>query len=220
MNFERVAFQSASCDFLLSIIKKDLSHIDFFFRTAFSFLLDFLITVDLLAHVFDVLRNDLKSDIAKELFLYYQATPVVLQYLKPVNKVISSTTSNCVLKGDNSSKKNPFLFHSLTDLHGISNGHIPSDVHRLTISATVSGNMQYRDMVQNNSHGAEGPEPGQQTTGETQHHPAETLQIQVSIYTSVLAIFTFDQCDFYIRYFDSYIDICLFYTSKHVKLMN
>lgn len=108
MNFERVAFQSASCDFLLSIIKKDLSHIDFFFRTAFSFLLDFLITVDLLAHVFDVLRNDLKSDIAKELFLYYQATPVVLQYLKPVNKVISSTTSNCVLKGDNSSKKNPF----------------------------------------------------------------------------------------------------------------
>lgn len=109
MNFERVAFQSASCVFLLSIIKKDLSHIDFFFRTAFSFLLDFLITVDLLAHVFDVLRNDLKSDIAKELFLYYQATPVVLQYLKPVNKVISSTTSNCVLKGDNSSLKKSFL---------------------------------------------------------------------------------------------------------------
>lgn len=46
-----------------------------------------LLAVDLLAHVFDVLRNDLKSDIAKELFLYYQATPVVLQYLKPVNKV-------------------------------------------------------------------------------------------------------------------------------------
>lgn len=98
INFERVAFQSALCDFLLSIIKKDLSHIDIFFRTAFSFLLDFLITVDLLAHVFDVLRNDLKSDIAKELFLYYQATPVVLQYLKPVNKVISSTTSNYIVK--------------------------------------------------------------------------------------------------------------------------
>ena len=44
--------------------------------------------VDLIAHVFDVLRNDLKSDIAKELFLYYQSTPVILQYLKPVNKVM------------------------------------------------------------------------------------------------------------------------------------
>lgn len=186
--------------FFFLVLKKTCHIPIFFFQTVFSFLLDFLITVDLLAHVFDVLRNDLKSDIAKELFLYYQATPVVLQYLKPVNKVISSTTSNCVLKGDNSSKKNPFLFHSLTDLHGISNGHIPSDVHRLTISATISGDMQYRDMVQNNSHGAEGPKPGQQTTGETQHHPAETLQIQVSIYTSVLAIFILDQCEFYFRY--------------------
>lgn len=102
----------------------------------------------------------------------------------------------------------------MTDLHGISNGHIPSDVHRLTISATVPGDMQYRDMVQNNSHGAEGPEPGQQTTGETQHHPAETLQIQVSIYSThrYWLFFIFDQCEFYFRYFDSYtcIDICLF----------
>ena len=44
--------------------------------------------VDLLAHVFDVLKADLKSDVAKELFLYYQGTTVVLQYLKPVNKVL------------------------------------------------------------------------------------------------------------------------------------
>ena len=44
-------------------------------------------SVDLLAHVFDVLKADLKSDVAKELFLYYQGTTVVLQYLKPVNKV-------------------------------------------------------------------------------------------------------------------------------------
>lgn len=98
--------------FFFLLLKKTYHILIFFFRTAFSFLLDFLITVDLLAHVFDVLRNDLKSDIAKELFLYYQATPVVLQYLKPVNKVISSTTSNYViklcLKGDNSSKKRPF----------------------------------------------------------------------------------------------------------------
>jgi len=47
----------------------------------------FTISVDLVAHVFDVLKNDLKSDVCKELFLYYQATPVVLQYLKPINKV-------------------------------------------------------------------------------------------------------------------------------------
>ena len=45
------------------------------------------LSVDLLAHVFDVLKADLKSDVAKELFLYYQGTTVVLQYLKPVNKV-------------------------------------------------------------------------------------------------------------------------------------
>lgn len=46
-----------------------------------------LFSVDLLAHVFDVLKADLKSDHAKELFLYYQGTTVVLQFLKPVNKV-------------------------------------------------------------------------------------------------------------------------------------
>lgn len=84
--------------FFFLVLKKTYHILIFFFQTVFSFLLDFLITVDLLAHVFDVLRNDLKSDIAKELFLYYQATPVVLQYLKPVNKVISSTFSNYVVK--------------------------------------------------------------------------------------------------------------------------
>ena len=46
------------------------------------------ISVDLLAHVFDVLKADLKSDVAKELFLYYQGTTVVLQFLKPINKVL------------------------------------------------------------------------------------------------------------------------------------
>ena len=39
--------------------------------------------------MFDVLKADLKSDVAKELFLYYQGTTVVLQYLKPVNKVLT-----------------------------------------------------------------------------------------------------------------------------------
>lgn len=43
--------------------------------------------VDHLAHVFEVLRNDLKSETAKELFIHYQATPVIQQHLKVLNKV-------------------------------------------------------------------------------------------------------------------------------------
>ncbi|ESO88507.1 hypothetical protein LOTGIDRAFT_219236 [Lottia gigantea] len=42
---------------------------------------------DVLAIVFDTVKIDLKSDMVKELFLYYQATPVISSYLKPVNKV-------------------------------------------------------------------------------------------------------------------------------------
>ncbi|OWF47641.1 coiled-coil domain-containing protein 138-like [Mizuhopecten yessoensis] len=53
--------------------------------------------VDLLAHVFDVLRNDLKSDIAKELYLYYHATPVILMYLKPVNKAFMGAAMDIFL---------------------------------------------------------------------------------------------------------------------------
>lgn len=89
MNFEKkLHFNKFHVIFSFLLLQRLMTCNDIFFQTAFSFLLDSLITVDLLAHVFDVLRNDLKSDIAKELFLYYQATPVVLQYLKPVNKVI------------------------------------------------------------------------------------------------------------------------------------
>ncbi|XP_060065273.1 coiled-coil domain-containing protein 138-like [Ylistrum balloti] len=54
--------------------------------------------VDLLAHVFDVLRNDLKSDIAKELYLYYHATPVILLYLKPVNKAFMGAAMDIFLQ--------------------------------------------------------------------------------------------------------------------------
>ena len=53
-------------------------------------ILFFYILADLLAQVFDVLKVDMKSDVAKELFLFYQATPVISNYLKPVNKVRSS----------------------------------------------------------------------------------------------------------------------------------
>ncbi|XP_012936514.1 coiled-coil domain-containing protein 138 [Aplysia californica] len=41
---------------------------------------------DVLAQAFDVLKTELKSDQAKEYFLYYQATNVITAYLKPVNK--------------------------------------------------------------------------------------------------------------------------------------
>lgn len=51
------------------------------------FVLNYLCAADVLAHAFDVLKVELKSEVAKELFLYYQATPVITHYLKPTNKV-------------------------------------------------------------------------------------------------------------------------------------
>lgn len=45
------------------------------------------VTADVIAHAFEVLKVELKSEVAKELFLYYQATQVIIHYLKPVNKV-------------------------------------------------------------------------------------------------------------------------------------
>ncbi|XP_060574356.1 coiled-coil domain-containing protein 138-like isoform X1 [Ruditapes philippinarum] len=62
--------------------------------------------VDLLAHVFDVLKADLKSDVAKELFLYYQGTTVALQFLKPVNKPFMSPAMDIFLQ---MSTDSPFL---------------------------------------------------------------------------------------------------------------
>ena len=43
--------------------------------------------VDHLAHVYESLRSDLKSDEGKKLFMYYQATPVILTHLKVQSKV-------------------------------------------------------------------------------------------------------------------------------------
>ncbi|KAK3611226.1 hypothetical protein CHS0354_002122 [Potamilus streckersoni] len=61
---------------------------------------------DLLASVFDSLRSDLKSDVAKELFLYYQATPVIIHYLKPVNKPFMGPAIDIFLQ---MSTDSPFL---------------------------------------------------------------------------------------------------------------
>ncbi|KAJ8297977.1 hypothetical protein KUTeg_024508 [Tegillarca granosa] len=66
--------------------------------------------IDLLAHVFDVLKNELKSDIAKELYLYYQSTPVVLQYLKPINKTFIGSAIDVFLQMSTDSPfQQPFL---------------------------------------------------------------------------------------------------------------
>ncbi|KAK7097587.1 coiled-coil domain-containing protein 138-like [Littorina saxatilis] len=53
---------------------------------------------DVLAHAFDVLKVELKSEVAKELFLYYQATPVITHYLKPTNKAFMSTAVDILLQ--------------------------------------------------------------------------------------------------------------------------
>nr|XP_002741387.1 PREDICTED: coiled-coil domain-containing protein 138-like isoform X1 [Saccoglossus kowalevskii] len=47
-----------------------------------------LTQVDYLAHVFDVLKNDLKNDTTKELFTHYQGTAVILPYMKGTNKAL------------------------------------------------------------------------------------------------------------------------------------
>ena len=44
--------------------------------------------MDLVAHVLEVLRSDLKTDDGKKYFLRYQATPVLLSFMKTTNKVI------------------------------------------------------------------------------------------------------------------------------------
>ncbi|CAG2201036.1 unnamed protein product [Mytilus edulis] len=90
---------SDKSDFPLSPTKLDKSKDGIYFRSSNQhvrllsslIILKTLSQVDLVAHVFDVLKNDLKSDVCKELFLYYQATSVVLQYLKPINKLSADT---------------------------------------------------------------------------------------------------------------------------------
>ncbi|XP_064607638.1 coiled-coil domain-containing protein 138-like [Liolophura sinensis] len=65
---------------------------------------------DVLAHVFDCLRNDLKSNTCKDLFLYYQATPIILPYLRPVHKTFLSSAVDIYLQ---MSMESAFLQHFL-----------------------------------------------------------------------------------------------------------
>ncbi|XP_064636859.1 coiled-coil domain-containing protein 138-like isoform X2 [Lineus longissimus] len=54
--------------------------------------------VDHLAHVFDCLKNDLKEEQAKELFIHYYATPVILPYFKPINKAFVGSAVDIFLQ--------------------------------------------------------------------------------------------------------------------------
>ncbi|XP_038055215.1 coiled-coil domain-containing protein 138-like [Patiria miniata] len=54
--------------------------------------------VDYLAQVFDVLRTDLKEDTAKEIYIRYQATPVVVPYLKMTHKALMSSAVDVFLQ--------------------------------------------------------------------------------------------------------------------------
>ncbi|XP_076070841.1 coiled-coil domain-containing protein 138-like isoform X1 [Mytilus galloprovincialis] len=97
---------SEKSDYPLSPTKLDKSKDGIYFRSSNQhvrllsslIILKTLSQVDLVAHVFDVLKNDLKSDVCKELFLYYQATPVVLQYLKPINKAFMGAAMDIFLQ--------------------------------------------------------------------------------------------------------------------------
>jgi len=53
--------------------------------------------VDHVAHVFEVLKTDLKCESAKELFLHYQATPVFLPYVKPSSRQFSNAALDIYL---------------------------------------------------------------------------------------------------------------------------
>uniref|UniRef100_A0A0B7AVS1 Coiled-coil domain-containing protein 138 n=1 Tax=Arion vulgaris TaxID=1028688 RepID=A0A0B7AVS1_9EUPU len=57
-----------------------------------------LTRADVLANAFDVLKTELKSDQQKELFLYYQATNVIVFYMKPLNKTFISVAVDIILQ--------------------------------------------------------------------------------------------------------------------------
>ncbi|XP_070554415.1 coiled-coil domain-containing protein 138-like isoform X2 [Ptychodera flava] len=57
-----------------------------------------LTQVDSLAHTFDVLKNDLKTDQAKELFMHYQGTSVILPFMRGINKALVSNAVDVFLQ--------------------------------------------------------------------------------------------------------------------------
>ncbi|KAH9513741.1 hypothetical protein Btru_041985 [Bulinus truncatus] len=74
-----------------------------------------LTRADVLAHTFDILKSELKSNQAKELFLYYQATNVILFYLKPVNKAFTSIAVEILLQMATDSPFQQMFFESCSN---------------------------------------------------------------------------------------------------------
>ncbi|KAI8508676.1 hypothetical protein Bbelb_137750 [Branchiostoma belcheri] len=57
-----------------------------------------LLQVDYLAQVFDVLRNDLRLEKCKELFLHYQGVQVILPFIKGGNKALMGSAVDILLQ--------------------------------------------------------------------------------------------------------------------------
>ncbi|XP_035681532.1 coiled-coil domain-containing protein 138-like [Branchiostoma floridae] len=57
-----------------------------------------LLQVDYLAHVFEVLRNDLRLEKCKELFLHYQGVQVILPFVKGGNKALMGSAVDVLLQ--------------------------------------------------------------------------------------------------------------------------
>ncbi|XP_032237456.2 coiled-coil domain-containing protein 138 isoform X2 [Nematostella vectensis] len=62
--------------------------------------------VDHLAHVFDVLKNDLRDDMGKQLFLTFEGVNVILPYMKPAQKALLNSSIDVMLQ---MSMDSPFL---------------------------------------------------------------------------------------------------------------
>jgi len=69
----------------------------------------------------------------------------------------------------------------IAGVHEPSYGHIPADVHRLSLPAHIPGELQQRDLVPHGCHGAARPATGRQAAREAQHCATKTLQDQVSL---------------------------------------
>ncbi|KAL8617204.1 hypothetical protein ACOMHN_014374 [Nucella lapillus] len=70
---------------------------------------------DIVAHAFDVMKAELKWEVSKELFLYYQATPVITHFLKPTNKAFMGTAVDIVLQMSAESPFQAAFLHSCSN---------------------------------------------------------------------------------------------------------
>uniref|UniRef100_A0A2C9KPQ4 Coiled-coil domain-containing protein 138 n=1 Tax=Biomphalaria glabrata TaxID=6526 RepID=A0A2C9KPQ4_BIOGL len=70
---------------------------------------------DVIAQAFNMLKLELKSEHAKELFLYYQATNVILNYLKPIHKAFTSVAMEILLQMATDSPFQQMFFESCSN---------------------------------------------------------------------------------------------------------